>query len=165
MGCAQTTQGTSLSDLPPYTPDAARLFDDAFSAGVFEMPERSDPDSRRRFAARVREADVIGVAKIQTVSSEGGGEFLRYTLSCTWLSAVKGHPQGSVELQVVPTNPSFAAIHGQDARLMGREIVLFIKLFNESGEGTFHFHAEAHSASITERIQRELALIELAKSN
>ncbi len=164
-GCAPTTQGTQLSQLPPYTPDAARLFDDTFSEGVFGLPERTDPDTRRRFAARVREADVIGVAKVQTVSSEGGGEFVRYTLICSWQSAKKGHPEGTVELQVVPTNPSFAAISGHDARLMGQQVVLFIKLFNESGEGTFHFHAATHNAQTLERIQRELALIELATSN
>lgn len=164
FGCAQTTQGAALSELPPYTQDAARLFDDAFSQAVLDLPERSTPDARRRFAARVREADVIGVVKVQTVSSEGGGAYVRYTLSCSWQSAVKGDPQGAVELQVDPNNPSFAAISGHDSRLIGRELVLFIKLFNESGQGTFHFHAEAHNTQISDQIQRELALIELAAS-
>lgn len=150
--------------LPPYTAEAAALFDDTLASEIFGVPgaEQTPAHQQRRLYGRVSEADVIVPVRVATVTRDGIGEHVRYNLSLAPIAdPLRGSTEGTVEVEVGPTSPSFALVRSEDTRLVGRQLLLLMKRFDESGVTTNHFRGEPATPENIERVRKLMALDEL----
>ncbi|MCA9640632.1 MAG: hypothetical protein H6718_33430 [Polyangiaceae bacterium] len=155
------------SGLPPYTATSAGLFDDTLASEIFDMPsaEQTPAQQQRRLRGRVTEADLVVQVRVSTVTRDGTGENVRYNLSLTPVAApLKGQVSGAIEVEVGPTSPSFALVRSEDTRLVGRQLLLLLKRFDESGAVTNHFRGEAATPENADQIRKMMALDELNAS-
>ncbi|MEZ4372111.1 MAG: hypothetical protein R3B07_14860 [Polyangiaceae bacterium] len=164
--CGPTTTQKPVG-LPAYTATAAGLFDDTLASEIFDMPsaEQTPAQQRRRLYGRVTEADLIVQVRVGTVTRDGTGESVRYNLSLAPVAApLKGELDGSIEVEVGPTSPSFALVRSEDTRLIGRQLLLLLKRFDEAGAVTNHFRGESATPENAEQIRKMMALDELNAS-
>ena len=129
-------------ELPRYTPAQAVLFDDQFHEAVFRQVYWT-PD--HKLGDRVRLADAVVVARITTASeipsSEGGPDIVVELRP--WGTPLAGAaPEGPVLLTLSPDSPSHRLFRWQKPRLLGRDVVLLIRRYEQNGEVRVHFRAE-----------------------
>ncbi|MCA9632085.1 MAG: hypothetical protein KC766_30735 [Myxococcales bacterium] len=162
-GPSATSSSTPLG-LPAYTATSAALFDDTMASEIFDMPsaEQTPAQRQRQLYGRVSEADVIVQVRVSTVTRDGTGEDVRYTLSLSAVATpLRGEVDAPIEVVVGPTSPSFALVRSEDTRLVGRQLLLLLKRFDESGTRTNHFRGEAATPANVAQIRKLMALDEL----
>jgi hypothetical protein len=151
--------------LPEYSPEAAAIFDDVFAPAVFGFdPEgrllRQDPKLRER----VRTADFVLAAKVETVSRVGGVERTgAYELTLApsgppLLGEFDGKP---IVLSVGAASPSYAWIDGAGGSWVGSRLILFARRYRtpgSPGDSALHFRGEPDNADVRGVIARDAAL-------
>ena len=143
--------------LPPYGPDAAALFDDSIAPQIFGATltgtnAASDPALPRW----TEQAESVLPVKISTISSDSVGDNPAYTLELQPVGApLAGRsPAQSIDIEITPTNPSYAFVHSADSTLVGKEFILFFRRYSEQGRTTLHWRAEADTAGLRAAIER-----------
>jgi hypothetical protein len=136
------------SDLPPYTPEAAVLFDDSFARDVFDPTlAQHGNDWQRALVLRTRYADAIVRARISTVSrssapldsSESIHELVLNPLEPALAGQTSGEP---IAVQLSPQSPAYGLIARGGSSLIGKTVILFFKRYNDEGREAIHWHAE-----------------------
>jgi hypothetical protein len=142
------------SGLSPYSPEAASIFGDVLSADVFGLPVDVAPAQDPKLARRVAAADAIVVARVSTVSEQTFAGTSGYTLTFVVerppLRGVLEDP--SLEIRVGPTSPSLAAVRARGERLIGREVLLFVKRFDDFGEPVVHWYGAANAPALRKSV-------------
>ena len=164
VGCGgkQTAVGGPDPSLPPYTPEAAVLFDDVLAPAVFGF----DPEGRNlardpKLRERTRLAEFIVPARVESVSRVGGvahkGAY-EITLARNGPPLV-GDPSGTpLVLNVPSTNPSYAWVDGAGAGWVGARVVLFARHYRDGGAAALHFRCEPDTPELRASVERDAGL-------
>jgi hypothetical protein len=151
--------------LPEYSPEAASIFDDVFAPAVFGFdPEgrllRKDPKLRER----VRTADFVLPAKVETVSRVGGVErtgAYELTLAPAGAALLGDFDGKPIVVSVGATSPSYAWIDGAGGSWVGSRLILFARRYRAPGSdagSALHFRAEPDNADVRGVIARDAGL-------
>lgn len=153
----QPKTAPSAQQLPLYGPDAARLFDDTISPDVFGASiDGSDAAADPALPIRTQRAEAVVPVKVSTVTSDTEGGSPAYTLVLSPVGPpLSGRPWGQpINIEIWPTSPSFAFMHSADSTLVGREFILFFRHYNEQGQITVHWRAEADTPALRAAVER-----------
>lgn len=152
-------------ELPRYTPAQAVLFDDQFHEAVFRQVYWT-PD--HKLGDRVRLAEAVVVARITTASeipSSQGAPDIIVELRPWGTPLVGSAPEGPVLLTLSPDSPSHRLFRWQRQRLLGRDVVLLMRRYEQSGEVQVHFRAEPNLQDVHLAIQRAIQQPEHSSSS
>lgn len=162
-GCgASHSASAPNASLPPYTPEAAVLFDDVLAPAVFGFdPEGRDPARDPKLRERTRQAEFILPARVETVSRIGGVEHKgAYEVSLT----ASGPPlvgelgETPLVLNVPVTSPSYSWVDGAGAHWVGSHLLLFARHYREGAATTLHFRCEPDTPEVRASVQRDAGL-------
>lgn len=165
LGCsAGPARPTAVaSNLPAYTAEEAALFDDSFSPELLGMRYGEERQSPEKLEARTRRADTVSPVKVATVNRESVGEQHRYHL----ILKPRGPALAGVNLDqevdvfVGPTNPAFAFLRSVEAKLVGKDMVVFLRRYQEEGDVIVHFRGEPDNEKVRAAVKRAATLGEL----
>ena len=167
LGCGGRGRPSSAPDplLPEYSPEAASIFDDVFAPAVFGF----DPEGRLlakdpKLRERIRTADFVLAARVETVSRVGGVEHTgSYELTLApsgppLLGEFDGKP---IEVSVSTSSPSYLWIDGAGAAWVGSRLIVFGRRYRAApgqGGAALHFRCEPDSAEVRGLIARDAGL-------
>ena len=155
-GPTRATQAApAAAGLPPYTAGQAALFGDSFSKDFFGLERTVAPGDDAKLRARVREADSVLVARINTVTRDTDGAAVSYQLVLLPAQTLAGsRPPSQVAVSVDAASPSFAYVQSADADLVGKTVIVFVKRYNQKGVVTLHWHVEADVPPVRQAVER-----------
>lgn len=152
----------TVQNLPPYDAAAAALLDDGFSPEIFGMSSGDSAAKNRELLRRAAAAQAIIAARVVTITRDADttDNSLAYQLV---LSPVGRPLAGSwsghqITVEVGPKNPAFPLIDSAGTELAGRPVILFLRLYEEGGRATLHFHAEADTPAMRKAVENARAL-------
>jgi len=143
-------------ELPSFTPAESALFDDQFDEAVFgKIAWYPSP----KLADRVRLADSVTVARIVTASEQDadGGSTVVVECRTQGQPLAGAAPQPTVRLTLAPNSPSHRFFRWQRPTLLGKDVVLFYRRYNQAGEERVHFRAEPNIPEVHSAIQQVLS--------
>jgi hypothetical protein len=147
----------AAQQLPPYGPQAAALFDDSIAPEIFGATltgnnAAGDP----ALPSWTEQAESVLPVKISTISSDSAGDNPAYTLVLVPAAApLAGRAPGQpIDVEITPTNPSYAFVRSADSTLVGKEFILFFRRYNEQGRATLHWRAEADTPELRAAVER-----------
>jgi len=164
LGCAGGQPPASEPDpsLPPYTPEAAVLFDDVLAPAVFGFdPEGRNPARDPKLRERTRLAKFIVPARVETVSRVGGVEH-RGAYEITLAPSgppLAGELGGTpLVLNVPATSPSYSWVDGAGAHWVGSHLLLFARPYKDGAATRLHFRCEPDTPEMRAAVQRDAGL-------
>ena len=141
---------------PEYSGADALTFDDVLAPALFGFdPQARDPATDPKLRDRVRRADYVMPARVDSLSRGGGGYEL--TLSATG-PALAGDHAGPIVLFVPIGSPSYAWIDGAGPSFAGSRLIVLCKTFRDSDDQIVHFRGEPDTPSVRKAIERDAAL-------
>ncbi|MEM9693845.1 MAG: cobalamin ABC transporter substrate-binding protein [Myxococcota bacterium] len=165
--CGPSASGpnsVSASYWPVWDDTSRTLFDDQIEPAAVGLSLDVEPITQdRRFAERVRRAELVSRFRVQTVTREAMGQRRRYRLTLQVGRPpflVQGFTADVINLTIAETAPSFGVVASLDTRLRGKVLIGFVRRFagEPGGEPEVHFHFAADSEEIAEAIQQQVAL-------
>jgi hypothetical protein len=161
-GCGSPREADRPSpQLPVYSPEAARLFDDTFAPLLFGFDaEARDLTRDLKLRERTRLASFVLPARVETVSRVGGLEnrgAYEVTLAPGAEPLVGSYPGGPIELTIPASNPSYAWIEGAGAAWVGTRVLAFGRYY-AGAPPELHFRCEADSQELRAIVARDAAL-------
>ena len=146
-----------------WTAEEAQLFDDGIDVGAIppgEGPPSRDEANEDRIPARVDAADGVVLTKVVGVSSEPMGDRKRYRIELVQEGAplVGASAPVPFTLSLEPEAPAYGTIRSQDAKLIGRKLVVFFKRYapgleDDVTDPITHFHLSPESPAVLDAIQ------------
>jgi hypothetical protein len=167
LGCSGAAAGPAVPDasLPPYSPEAAVLFDDAFASAVFGFDtDGQNPAKDPKLKERTRQAEFVQVARVETVSRVGGIEHrgaYEVTLAPLGAALAGGPVKGAFVVMVPATNPSYGWVDGAGSGWVGSHVVVFGRHFRDSTGAALHFRCEPDTAAIRAAVDHHAGLRQL----
>lgn len=151
---------SSAADLPSYGPNEAVLFDDTFSAAVFDTTIAPAPDWRAKMNNRTAAADAVVRARISTVSSQQSEAMSSLELEFTPAgAALAGRTEtASIMVELPSRSPSFAVVGVDSSALIGKTVILFYRRYNQDGTATVHWRAEPDTQTVTAAVHQAAVL-------
>lgn len=148
---------TGYSELPTYHAQSRLLFDDDIG-GISLGGAMPQPESQlgNLLSRRILEASTIIVCQIQTITEERAGDTLNARLEFRGQGRLLASP-GQAQCPAISVSSqsySFQLIHHASNALIGKNIVLFLKEFNESGQSVLHWHGEPDGPRIRDEVMR-----------
>lgn len=157
LGCGGSRQGLDipLDELPEYTVEDARLFDDWLDPVAFGQ----DPAPQRRPRASVADltqhADHVLKVRLRTVTRATTGSEIRYLLTLEPLGALAGGTlRGELEVVVGMGSRSASLLRTLDTQALGAEFIIFLKSYRSNGQHRWHFSTRHDRDSVRDEIQR-----------
>lgn len=155
LACGRSEPEIVISELPPYTPEEARLYDDSIAADVFDeeaLAPRGD-----RFQEGVWRADLIVPVRLVAINAERSEEAVRYELIAEPEGApLKGNASGRLQLSVNRGSPSQAMLKSLDTQLVGSKLIVIARRYQREGKLVLHFRAEADTVAARKAIEDAL---------
>lgn len=164
--CKPVVKGPSLPTRPhsEWTAEEAQLFDDGIDVGAFPVGDAApsrDEANEDRIPARIDAADGAVVAKIVGVTSEPMGDRKRYRLELVQEGPALSGASAPVPFTLLlePEAPAYGTIRSQDAKLIGRKVVVFFKRYApespemDGAEPITHFHLSPASPPVLDAIK------------
>jgi hypothetical protein len=142
--------------LPSYSAEEAVLFDDTIDLTVFGRAQTIRPSEDPKLPERVKQAEVVVLAKIATVTSDrgqGGSAFYQLAFKPVAPALSGTTPTEPVMVTVAPNSPSYQFVVLTDAGLIGRVVVLMFKRYKESGSTVVHWHVESDTQEVRAAIE------------
>jgi hypothetical protein len=154
-------------NLPIYAGNAVQLFDDRIDAkavGLADVAEnpRTDPMLR----ARTQNAEVVGRARISTVSVDTVGGKPVYRLRFTFAEpplVARGLSVGHIEIEVRDDSPAFGIVKWLDTKLIGHSFIGFFHRFAGNNEPAVRFHLSPDDPQVMAAVRDASALSELSR--
>jgi hypothetical protein len=152
--CAPTSPaGAPSGPLPAYAGEDLDLFDDTIDphAVGLELDAHIDPKRDPRVRSRVRAADVVLRARIQTVTGEAGAGARSYQIILKSLGQIVGsRPIGDeFTLHIDKSSPSHGIVKSLEGEMVGKTLIVYAKAFaRPDGERDLHFHASADEPDV-----------------
>ena len=168
-GCGGAPSASSVAsrqNFPPYTGQAAYLFDDRIdpnSVGLAEAATRLQNDPLLR--ARVQGAEAVSRVRVATVTvdSSGGKPAYRLSLDLRGGSLVRrGLTEDHLEIAVRSDSPAFGVVKWLDTRLIGRTFVGFFRRYAGADDIDLRFHLSADDPQVIAAIREAAALSEIS---
>ena len=162
-GCGGRDAASAADEsLPPYTPEAAVLFDDVLAPAVFGFdPEGRTPARDPKLKERTRQADFVVPGRVETVSRVGGLEHkgaYEVTLAVNG-PALVGQPRNApLVLNVPATSPSYSWVDGAGAHWVGSHVLLFARYYRDGAAVVLHFRGEPDTPEVRAMVQRDAGL-------
>ena len=156
----------SRQNFPPYTGQAAYLFDDRIdpnSVGLAEAATRPHTDPLLR--ARVQGAEAVARVRVATVTvdSSGGKPAYRLSLDLRGGSFVRrGLTDDHLEIAVRSDSPAFGVVKWLDTRLIGRTFIGFFRRYAGADDIDLRFHLSADDPQMIAAIREAAALSEIS---
>jgi hypothetical protein len=161
-GCGGHAASAADADLPPYTPEAAVLFDDVLAPAVFGFdPEGRAPARDPKLKERTRQADFVAPSRVETVSRVGGLEHkgaYEVTLVVSGPPLVGEPGSAPLVLYVPSTSPSYSWVDGAGARWVGSRLLLFGRYYRDGAAVVLHFRGEPDTPDVRASVQRDAGL-------
>jgi hypothetical protein len=168
LACLSACGGPSKSasaatrELPVYSPEAARLFDDTFAPLLFGF----DPEARLlsqdpKLRERTRTADFIVPVRVETISRVGGLEHTgsyEVTLAPSEQPLAGTYPGGPLVVVIPSTNSSYAWVRGAGARWVGTRAVVFGRFYAGDQAAELHVRCEADTRELRQIVARDAGL-------
>ncbi|HEY3498002.1 MAG TPA: hypothetical protein VGK73_25055 [Polyangiaceae bacterium] len=164
LGCGGPGQSSRspTQALPPYSPEAARLFDDTFAPVAFGFDSEARDLSRDpKLRERTRVSDFILPARVETISRVGGVEHrgaYEVTLAPAGPPLAGDYAGGPVVLAIPSSNSSYAWLEGAGARWVGTRVVVFGRFYAGTPEPELHVRCEADTRELRDIIARDAGL-------
>lgn len=144
-----------MSDLPPYTEEESRLYDDSIAQDVFD--EEASVPRGDRFREGVVRADIIVPVRLVAINAERSEDAVRYELIADPEGpALKGSSQGPLQLSVSRGSPSQAMLKSLDTQLVGSKLIVIARRYQRDGKLVLHFRAEADTVAARDAIENAL---------
>jgi hypothetical protein len=154
-GCGRSEPEIVVSDLPPYTEEEARLYDDSIAQDVFDA-EASVPGGDR-FVEGVARADLIVPVRLVAINAERSEGSVRYELIADPAGPpLKGTTSGPLQLSVSRGSPSQAMLKALDTQLVGSKLIVIARRYQREGKLVLHFRAEADTVAARDAIHSAL---------
>lgn len=169
LGCGAGGAGSGLSgaSYPVWEGADRELFGDQIEAAAVGLGGGLNPRSDKTLWARSTAAEVVGRARVQTVTVDTRAGRVVYHLGLRFaepLLAPSELSQRDFEVTVEPTDPAYGLVKSLDTALQGRTFVGFIKRFRGADdEIEHHFHLAADSAEVAKVVQEAVALKEIGQ--
>jgi hypothetical protein len=168
VGCAGAASpvGTPAVTFPPYTGQAAALFDDQIdpkAVGLADVGTRPRTDPVLR--ARVRAAEAVARVRVATVTADSsiGKPTYRISLDLSGGSFLRrGFPDDHVELLVRADSPAFGTVKWLDTRLIGRTFIGFFHRYAGAEDVELRFHLSSDDPDVAGAVSEAAALGEIA---
>ena len=159
LSCGPAVRPASeeVVELPSFTPAESVLFDDQFDEAVFG---RIAWYPSHKLSDRVRLADTVTVARIVTASEQptaDGGALVIVECRTQTPPLAGAPPDPTVRLTLAPNSPSYRFFRWQRPTLLGKDVVLFYRRYNQAGEERVHFRAEPNTPAVHLAIQQVLS--------
>jgi len=164
VGCGASHDSASApsASLPPYTPEAAVLFDDVLAPAVFGFdPEGRNPARDPKLRERTRLAEFILPARVETVSRVGGVEHkgaYEVALTASGPALVGEVGDAPLVLNVPATSPSYSWVDGAGAHWVGSHLLLFARHYRDGEATSLHFRCEPDTPEVRASVQRDAGL-------
>ncbi|MFO0646309.1 MAG: hypothetical protein U0326_08715 [Polyangiales bacterium] len=159
--CSSTNANTAGRVVSaPFTPDLAPFFDDAvdYVENVEDLGGRVASDWRRQIDGLSRNSDVIGVVRIETVTSgsesSSSGSFRLTTVSAR--APFKGvfPPDGRIDLRVLEGEVGYNTVRNSAQRLQANQWLLFVRWYDDAdGQVRPHWHLTPATTGAIQRAQ------------
>ncbi len=159
--CSSTNANTASRIVTaPFTPDLAAFFDDSvdYVENVEDLGGRVASDWRRQIDGLSRNADVIGVVRIETVTSgsesSSSGSFRLTTVSSR--APFKGTfpSDGRIDLRVLEGEVGYHTVRNSAQRLQANQWLLFVRWYDDAdGQVRPHWHLTPATAGAIQRAQ------------
>lgn len=155
LACGRAEPEIAVSELPPYTEEEARLYDDSIAPDVFDA-EASAPRGDR-FVEGVTRADLIVPVRLVAINAERSEDSVRYELIADPEGApLKGSASGPLQLRVSRGSPSQAMLKSLDTQLVGSKLIVIARRYQRDGKLVLHFRAEADTVAARDAIKDAL---------
>jgi hypothetical protein len=154
-GSPEPRTASAVVGLKEYTPEEAALFGDTLASGVFGLPDQSADAGDEKLAARVQHADTVVPVRISTVTRESlaGTHGFVLILTPTEAPLAGRPPEEPLELRIKLGGPALARVATVDTRLVGARMIVFLRKYAEAGEPALHFHGEADTPGVRNRLK------------
>lgn len=148
MACGSTAPADIPVDrLPPYTAEAAELFDDSLTPEIFGVEQRNDVTEEEVFSDLVKAADHIARVRLTTVARSRAGRRTRYLIVLQPLDVIAGpEPESPLEVSVGLASPSTGLLRALDTEAVGKKFIVFLKRYRANGEPVWHFRGITDTA-------------------
>jgi len=166
LGCGGSGAGAALSgaSFPVWQGGDRELFGDQIETAAIGLGGGLNPRSDKALWARSTAAELVGRARVQTVTVDTRAGKVHYHLGLRFaepLLAPSELTERDFELTVEPTDPAYGLVKSLDTALQGRTFVGFLKRFRGADdEIDLHFHLAADSAEVAKVVQEAVALKE-----
>lgn len=167
LGCSGSGAGAGPSgaSFPAWQGGDRELFADQIETAAIGLGGGLNPRSDKALWARSTAADLVGRARVQTVTVDSRAGKVHYHLGLRFaepLLAPSEIAKRDFEVTVEPTDPAYGLVKSLDTSLQGRTFVGFLKRFRGADdEIDLHFHLAADSAEVAKVVQEAVALKEL----
>ena len=169
IGCASTPDAESARklNLPKWDGSMRDLFPNeidpaALGLGAPKKASRTD----RTLWARATTADVVGRARVQTVTVGSRGGVETYQIGIQFASPTLATPKTDLttfELTIGPSDSAYGMVKALDSRMQGKIFVAFVKRFvGADDEIVVHFYLSPDSADVASVIQEAVAVQEVS---
>jgi hypothetical protein len=158
--CSSSNANSSRAVSAPFTPDLAAFFDDAvdYVENVEDLGGRVASDWRRQIDGLSRNADIIAVVRIETVTSgsesSSSGSFRLTTVAAR--PPFKGAipPDGHIDLRVLEGEVGYNTVRNSAQRLQANQWLLFVRWYDDAdGQVRPHWHLTPATPGAIQRAQ------------
>jgi hypothetical protein len=148
---------------PEYQAEYAVVFDDVLAPELFGFdPEGRDPTLDPKLRERALRADLILLARVETISRIGGvqnkGSY-ELVLAASGAPLFGKAPNEPLLLNVGAGSPTYPWVEGAGSRWVGTRLILFAKRFkggpHDKGD-VIHYRGELDTQRMREAIHRHL---------
>ncbi len=162
IGCEGTSktllrQPTGDEQLVEYSIPMKLLFDDEFGGVGLSTPlSDSATDETQLLSRRALTAGDIVLCSIGTVTEgvidQSTATSVEFQVPCRSLSGTTPIP--FQKLSIPSTSYSYSVLRQSGTSLTGKSVVIFLRLFSENDQTTWHWHVEPAGTAILDMIQR-----------
>lgn len=157
LACGGSRVGSEipLDELPEYTAEDARLFDDWLDPVAFGQDAPAQRRPRTSVADLTQQADHVLKVRLRTVTRATIGGETRYLLALEQLGTLAGEPpRGELEVVVGLGSRSASLLRTLDTQALGTEFIIFLKSYRSNDQHRWHFSTRADQDSVRAEIQR-----------
>jgi hypothetical protein len=164
-GGARPTAPVVPRSYPPYTGEAAHLFDDGIDANAVGLADVAvDPRTDVRLRGRAQGAEVVGRVRVSTVTVDSIKGKPNYRLILALLDrpiARRGINEDHLEISIRSSSPGFGIAKWLDTGLIGLTFVGFFHRFADTDEAELRFHLSADRPDVLSAVRDASVLSEL----
>ncbi|HVU02712.1 MAG TPA: hypothetical protein VHE30_13215 [Polyangiaceae bacterium] len=146
---------SAIAGLPEYTPEESTLFNDALSATVFGLPAEIPAAQDPKLKLRTQRADGVIPVRVSTVTEESlaGVRGVILAARSDGPPLYGSAPADSLEIHLVPGNPSLSQVQAADTSLVGKHFLLFVRRYADGGEAVPHYYGEGDSPDVRKAME------------
>jgi hypothetical protein len=163
VGCGAGTPARAIPEdqaLPAYDSAARSLLDDGMAAQIFGLSTGDDAMRNNDVVRRTAASQAVVVARVATITRNTTDNSLAYELVLSPFGAplMGNWTEGPIYLEVSQKNPAFPLVDSTGTELTGRRVILFLRMYDQDGRATLHFHAEPDTPAMLKAVQNARAL-------